>query len=361
MKATSPRADATIALRCDHQLPARGAPRYCRELVVGCGLIGRQRADALLAIESAQLAATVDPVADSPAGSPAPHYETLADVPGESYEAAVICAPHDVASELARTVLRSGKPVLIEKPLGTNGAQARELERLAALVPWPSFVGYNYRFLPIHGLVRSVASGELGRLRNLDLLVGHGGHPGSADGWKLDPVRAGGGVLLDPGVHLLDLLLILAPSATCTSIAATRGFWRTGIEEDVVATFQERKLIATVRVSHFRWVNTFRVEAHGEDGYAIAEGRGGHYGPMSLRRGRRWAWRDAGVIDQRASETVCDAGAQDTSLRDELSAVVAAWTSTRTDNRTPQPADMAQARKVTELCERLYARIDRSE
>jgi 1,5-anhydro-D-fructose reductase (1,5-anhydro-D-mannitol-forming) len=330
----------------------------CRVVVVGAGLIGRQRAAALRELSGAQLAATVDPFAPAPDGSGAPHVMTIDDLAPDSYDAAIVSVPHDDAGALAEAVLRMGKPVLMEKPLGTTATQARDLERLADGVPLPSFTGYNYRFLPaVRALVQAAQAGELGRLRNLDLLVGHGGHPGSAEGWKLDPVRAGGGVLLDPGVHLLDLLLILAADARCRSIEATRGFWPTGIEEDVVATFRAGEIIATVRVSHIRWINTFRVEAFGDDGYAIASGRGGNYGPMTLRRGRRWAWRDPGASSQRDSEEVRAFGATDTSLRDELETVIAAWTTGELPSAFPRPASFGEARRVTELCEELYPRI----
>jgi 1,5-anhydro-D-fructose reductase (1,5-anhydro-D-mannitol-forming) len=341
----------------------RTTPARCRVIVVGCGLIGRRRAEAVRANPHAELVATVDPGVDGLADSSAPHYHEVALVPVDSYEAAIIAVPHDVASGLAAGILRAGKPVLIEKPLGMTGSDARALEDLAAAAPLPSFVGYNYRFLPaISRLVTAIQAGDLGTLRNVDLLVGHGGHPGSAEGWKLDPVRAGGGVLLDPGVHLLDLLLQMAPATTCTSIEATRGFWGTGIEEDVVATFRNGELIATVRASHIRWVNTFRVEAYGDDGYALAEGRGGNYGPMTLRRGRRWAWRDPGVASQRDSEEVSEFGSVDASLADELSAVVEHWRSAGTpddglETGRPRPASMAEGRTVTELCETLYPRI----
>jgi predicted dehydrogenase len=353
------------------------ATRTVRVVVVGLGLIGRQRAEIVRLLDGATLAATVDPfdgahaaIDDSPSAVAAatdaaldasveiPHYGDVAEVPEGSFDAAVIAVPHDHAFAIARSVLRGGRPVLVEKPLGVRGMQARELERLAADVPAPSFVGYNYRYLPaVAELLRRVKAGELGEVRNLDLLVGHGGHPGSAAGWKLDPARAGGGVLLDPGVHLLDLLLELAPAASCTAIEATRGFWPTGIEEDVVATFRHERLIATVRVSHIRWVNTFRVEAFGEDGYAIAEGRGGNYGPMTLRVGRRWAWTDTGAAGQRDCEEVLNFGAYNDSLRAELADVLARWRSEDTAAREPQPATMSEARRVTEACERLYRMI----
>jgi 1,5-anhydro-D-fructose reductase (1,5-anhydro-D-mannitol-forming) len=327
-----------------------------RVLVVGAGLIGGQRAAAIRTSAGAVLAATVDPRPDS--SSPdVPHYARLEDVPAETYDAAVIAVPHDLAGDLAAVVLRTGRPVLIEKPLGVTAAAARELEALADRVSAPSFVGFNYRYLPgIRRLRDALSSGRLGELRNLDMLVGHGGQPHSAEGWKLDPARAGGGVLLDPGVHLLDLLLDLAPGARCTGIEATGGFWGTGIEEDVVATFRDGELLATIRVSHIRWVNTFRVEAFGDDGYAIVEGRGGNYGPMTLRLGRRWAWIDEDVASQRESEETHDFGSENESLRDELEAVIAAWRSGAPQTGDPHPATPAEARAVTSLCEELYLR-----
>jgi 1,5-anhydro-D-fructose reductase (1,5-anhydro-D-mannitol-forming) len=333
-----------------------------RVAVIGLGLIGRQRAEALGRIEGATLAATVDPALDRcDAAAAVPHHATLAELPRDAYDAAVVAVPHDRAVSIAASVLAARRPVLVEKPLGVRGADARELEALAAGLSGPSFVGYNYRYLPAVGeLLRRAGAGELGELRNVDMLVGHGGHPGSAVGWKLDPARAGGGVLLDPGVHLLDLLLRLAPSAACAAIEATGGFWPTGIEEDVVATFRDERMIATVRVSHIRWVNTFRVEAFGEDGYAIAEGRGGNYGPMTLRLGRRWAWTRAGAVSQRESEEVLSFGTHNDSLRDELADVVARWRGEETPAGEPQPASMSEARRVTELCEQLYPRIDRA-
>jgi predicted dehydrogenase len=327
-----------------------------RIAVVGHGLIGRQRAAAIHAIEGASLAATVDPAVAG--DGTAPHYTSIDDLPPSAYDAAVVAVPHDVAVPLVTRILEAGKPVLTEKPLGTSGHEARFLEALADELSLPSFVGYNYRFLPaIRRLTEAIAEERFGPLRSVDMLIGHGGHPGSAQGWKLDPARAGGGVLLDPGVHLLDLLLQIAPDATCTTIEASTGFWPTGIEEDVAMTFRAGQLLATLRVSHIRWVNTFRVETFGEAGYAIAEGRGGNYGPMTLRFGNRWGWTRGDGASQRETEEQFDFGTQDASIRTELETVVAAWHSNEARAGTPHPATMAEARAVTELCDSLYARI----
>ena len=335
---------------------SRGDP--VRIVVIGCGLIGRKRLEAIERLENATVAATIDPVRERAADSRAPHYRSLSELTPQSYDAAVIAVPHDAAPDLTEAILAAGKPVLVEKPLATSPAAARKLEKLADKLPSPSFVGYNYRFLPtVREALRIAADGRLGRLRSVDMLIGHGGHPESGKGWKLDPRRAGGGVLLDPGVHLLDLLLQVAPAASCTGLEATRGFWESGIEEDIAATFRAEMLLVTLRVSHIRWINTFRIEMFGEDAYCIAEGRGGNYGPMILRFGKRWGWAGGRGLTQRESEEVWHFGAADLSLRDELAEVTHSWRTGQVADHNFHPATFAEARAVIELLDELYARL----
>jgi 1,5-anhydro-D-fructose reductase (1,5-anhydro-D-mannitol-forming) len=329
-----------------------------RLVLIGCGLMGRKRLEAIDLFDEVTLAATIDPIGAPPPETGAPHYRSLRELPAESYDAAIVAVPHDAAPSLTGAILAAGKPVLAEKPLATSPAVARRLEELADKVPLPSFVGYNYRFLPtVREVMRIAADGRLGRLRSIDMLIGHGGHPESGKGWKLDPRRAGGGVLLDPGVHLLDLLLQLAPDARCTAVEATRGFWGSGVEEDVAATFRTEMLLVTLRVSHIRWINTFRIEMFGEDAYCIAEGRGGNYGPMTVRFGKRWGWDTGRGVTQRESETVQDFGTTDGSFHDELAEVINLWSTGQTDDHDVQPATFADACAVLELLDELYARI----
>ena len=332
-----------------------------RVLVVGHGLIGKQRAAAAFALSQAgkcTLAGTVDPTPRAPAlYGAAPHYARFEDVPAASYDAVVIAVPHHLASGIALGVLGQRKPILIEKPLGMNATEGRRIADAGAQTL--SFVGYNYRFLPTFREVTArMARGELGRLRSIDMLLGHGGHPGSAQGWKLSPAEAGGGVILDPGVHLFDLLLCLDPALRLRHVSATRGFWKTGIEEDVVTVMGHDDLLATVRVSHVRWVNTFRIEVNGDDGYAHIEGRGGSYGPQRVRFGRRWAWNDGTGRSQRETEEATDFGPANISLDHELEAVVDRWNGNAAPVVDgPGPATLADGVRVSELCDEMYASL----
>jgi predicted dehydrogenase len=328
-------------------------------LVVGQGLIGKQRAAALHSHADVELAGTVDPAGrDAALYGSAPHFERFEDVPEASYDAAVIALPHDLAPPVARAVLGQGKPILIEKPLGRDLVEAQSIVDAAQGAKLPSFVGYNYRFIPnVRAALVKAREGGLGKMRSVDFLLGHGGHPKSAEGWKLRPERAGGGVLIDPGVHLLDLLLCIDPELELSHVEATRGFWPTGIEEDLVTVMSHGSLLATVRVSLVRWVNTFRLELMGEDAYALVEGRGGNYGPLGLRVGKRWGWNDGSGRAQRDTEEVRDLGAKDTSLVDELGAVVARWTGQGAPDAGPPPATLEDGLRVAELCARMYERL----
>jgi 1,5-anhydro-D-fructose reductase (1,5-anhydro-D-mannitol-forming) len=334
-----------------------------RVLVVGHGGIGRVRARAIVergAARDVTLAGTVDPRPIDPSLYPsARHFTRIDEVSPADFDAAIVAVPHDLAGPLTLRLLSQGKPVLVEKPLGIAMSETDALVSAASRSERACFVGYNYRFLPTFlAALTALRSDRLGRLRSIDMLLGHGGHPGSSKEWKLDPKRAGGGVIIDPGVHLLDLLLLVEPRARPLLAHGTTGFFKTGVEEDVVCVLAADACTATLRVSHVRWVNDFRIEIVGEDGYAILTGRGGTYGPMSVRLGQRWGWSDGSGRSQRETEDVTDFGSNNLSFELELDAVLDAWQG-RTAERGPvAPATFVEAQAVARLCAELYGMLD---
>jgi 1,5-anhydro-D-fructose reductase (1,5-anhydro-D-mannitol-forming) len=334
-----------------------------RVLVVGHGGIGRVRARAVVergATRNVTLAGTVDPHPRDPSlYASAPHFTGMDQVSPADFDAAIVAVPHDLAGPLTLRLLSQGKPVLVEKPLGITMAETDALVDAASRSRLPCFVGYNYRFLPTFlTALAALRAGSLGRLRSIDMLLGHGGHPDSAKEWKLDPKRAGGGVIIDPGVHLLDLLLLVEPRARPLLARGTTGFFKTGVEEDVVCVLAADACTATVRVSHVRWVNDFRIEIVGDAGYAILTGRGGTYGPMSVRLGQRWSWSDGSGRSQRETEEVTDFGKNNQSFELELEAVLDAWQGRTTMEKPVAPATFVEARAVARLCAELYGMLE---
>jgi predicted dehydrogenase len=261
---------------------------------------------------------------------------------------------------VAARVLGQRKPALLEKPLGLNLAEAERIAEQAAATEKPCYVGYSFRFLPtLRMAFARVAEGYLGKLRSVDLMFAHGGHPQSGNEWKLKPDAAGGGVLIDPGVHVLDLALCFVPGARAHAAASSTGFWKTGIVEDVHVLLTGADVVLSVRASVIRWANTFRCDLVGEDGYVMIDGRGGTYGNHVLRAGKRWAWADGRGLSQRASEEVFDLGTDSRYLEEETRAVVEAWLTGKPERSFPHPATVAEALAVARLCDDTYALMRR--
>jgi predicted dehydrogenase len=73
------------------------------------------------------------------------------------------------------------------------------------------------------------------------MTIGHGGSPNDLTTWKLNAYRAGSGSLLDPGVHMLDLLTQLFTRLTPLCGVAWNGFWKTGIDEELHLIINDEK------------------------------------------------------------------------------------------------------------------------
>ncbi len=265
--------------------------------LVGLGLIGRERYRALQTLAERGMPVSISGVLDpaspeSEVDLAVPDLEALIATEPDWF---VVATPHDVAVEMVRRLLPAGARVLVEKPLGRSLAEAEALAGMAA--PGQLWVGFNYRFfVGIHALLSDVHRGLFGRPISVEALVGHGGAPGMEASWKLDPVQAGGGALIDPGVHLLDLALLLGGGKPLQVLGGSswHGFWNTGVEEECQLLLGNEQLpTANLQISIVRWRSTFRLAFHGEDGYGIVEGRGRSYGPQTYRRGRRWGWQGA--------------------------------------------------------------------
>jgi predicted dehydrogenase len=280
-----------------------------RVAVIGAGLIGKERLDAIRGLRSAGRPVELVGVFDADVTVCRAAAERYGTMPLDSIAAvlaarpdwAMIALPHDTAVQVAEQVLRAGVKVLLEKPMGRDLAEA---ERLLQIGGDRLKIGFNYRFFRgIEKAVTDVRSGRLGELVSVEFELGHGCAPGQEKTWKLDPVRAGGGCLIDPGVHLLDLCLRLAPQGLKpVGGASWSGFWKTGIEEEVSLILDAGSFCMKVRVSVVSWRSTFHMRINGTNGYATVTGRNRSYGPQVYTVGKRWGWREA--QSQAASEVI---------------------------------------------------------
>jgi len=185
-----------------------------RVAILGCGAITKARhLPAVLAHRGVRLEALVD-LDSKRAQALAANYglecRTLTDyrLLLGAVDAFIVALPNSLHASVTLDALRSGVHVLSEKPLAIRPEEARSCAEVAAQRNLVLAVGMNRRFQPASELFRLLL--EEGRLGELRDYTGQYGGPydwDTASGFYFSKEQAGGGVLLDYGVHVLDLLI----------------------------------------------------------------------------------------------------------------------------------------------------------
>ncbi len=120
-------------------------------------------------------------------------------------DAVVLALPHHLHADAARQALAAGKHVLIEKPIAVSMAEGEALVAAADEAGVCLAVAEQYRLSPLVERVRTLLEENIiGRVT-----IVHGGVVGRfrpGQDWKSDRTHMGGGVLLDVGVHYVDML-----------------------------------------------------------------------------------------------------------------------------------------------------------
>jgi len=266
---------------------------------IGAGLIGRERIAAIMNLMKAgrnlELSAVCDPYLKEPPEILQKNGLRLVNSIEEIFSIRpdwiFISTPHDTAAELVKTALAGGHNVLVEKPLGRNFSEAAGIVS-AQVRADQLFVGCNYRFYEgINAALSDMRRNLFGNIISVNMTLGHGGNPKDRTSWKLDSEKAGGGVLIDPGIHLLDLCqCMFAAEIQVENALSWRGFWNTGIEEEAHVLMKSGRSIINLQLSIVKWRSTFRIEINGDEGYGLVEGRGRSYGRQRYVRGKKWGW-----------------------------------------------------------------------
>lgn len=180
--------------------------------IVGLGGIGHSHADCLVG-GPARLVGGMDVDADARTAF-ADEYgvETYADHEAlfEEVDAVFVTTPNAFHEEYAVPALEAGLSVLVEKPLGHTLESAERIAAAAESAPGVCMVGFHNRFKgPVEVLNAYREDGLFGDIQHVDTTyVRRRGVPGRGT-WFTDAELAGGGALIDLGVHAIDLALYL--------------------------------------------------------------------------------------------------------------------------------------------------------
>jgi len=255
--------------------------------IAGCGLIGRKRADSL---PPGSLNAVAD-ISYKRAENLAKDYPGVAVytdwkemLKQRDLDIVIVATTNDWLAPVTLAAVEAGKHVLVEKPAARNFRELEPVIRAAEERGVKIRVGYNLRCHPAFVKTQEILrSGILGPVLYIRGRYGHGGRPGYEKEWRANPAVAGGGELLDQGVHLIDLSRWILGDFSKAEGHIHTYFWQMPVEDNGFLYLEtERGQAAWLQVSCTEWKNLFSFEIFCEKGKLQVDGIGGSYGTERL-------------------------------------------------------------------------------
>src|SRR5215467_10875272 len=249
--------------------------------IVGCGVIGPVHAEAIASFPDAELISVVDinperaqKLAGQYGAKPYTQLQHMLD--NEPVDVVIICTPSGLHGELACQVMRSGRHVIVEKPMEITREAIDEMLRVQQATGVKLAVVSQHRFDPasrqVHDLVEEKAFGRLVLGNAIVPWWRSQDYYDSGDWrgtWKLD----GGGVLMNQAIHSIDLLQwFLGPVKSVTASMDTLAH-RMETEDVAVALLRFASgALGTIAATTGAYPGiAARIEVYGERGSAVIE------------------------------------------------------------------------------------------
>jgi UDP-N-acetylglucosamine 3-dehydrogenase len=314
----------------------------------GLGEIGQHHLAAIRTSAEAELVAVCDVDADLAERSAdgARAFTSVQEMlSSQRLEAVDVCLPHILHREVALEALEAGCHVLLEKPLAVDLEGCDEIALAARSRGLRVGVSHNQIFYGPHRRLREMtAEGAFGEIRAIYARLWLGGRYG---GWRQDPVAAGGGLLMDAGVHRMYMLRALG--GPVRAVTATMDAPRDEQSFAVTLEFESGALgIAQAAYHGPEGMFDDRIDLVGTEGAAAVAGceafsEGDLRGVPALATRLGGSWRDDPV-----------SGSWEESVRDSVQLAFAAFA-----RDEEPPVGIGEGRGTLALIEAAYRSAER--
>lgn len=256
--------------------------------IIGFGKMGQTRAKAVVESGKARVICAYDPCTANLANVPAaPTAEAI--IANPQVDVVFVCTPNFQNKQLTIAGLLAGKHVFCEKPPAFTAAEVEEIRTAEKASGKKLMYGFNHRH---HGSIKAmqtlISSGHYGRLLWMRGRYGKSVDHNYFDTWRAKRELAGGGILIDQGIHMLDLFLLLAGDFDEVQGMVSSLYWNLpDIEDNVFAHLRNRTtgVVASLHSTMTQWRHLFSLEVFLERGYMVLNGlktQSGSYGDEML-------------------------------------------------------------------------------
>lgn len=253
--------------------------------IVGCGMIARFHARAILAIPGARIAALVSRQAatakaliDEVGFEPCPAFATVEEaVKSPGVDAVIVTTPSGAHLEPALVAARAGKHVVVEKPLEINVDRCDRITDACERAGVKLCTIFPSRFADSSVVLKqAVQAGKFGRLTLGETTCKWWRSQAYYDegGWKGTQALDGGGALMNQAIHSVDLLLwMMGDAVRVSGMTAMLAHERIEVEDTAAAVIGFRNgalgVIQATTSVHPGYPKTIAI--HGDRGSAVIE------------------------------------------------------------------------------------------
>lgn len=243
--------------------------------IIGFGKMGRIRAEAVTRHDGGRVVAVAEPGVPGDMDTGVTVYRDsdalLADT---RLDAVVICTPNYLNKPLTIQALEAGKHAFCEKPPALCASDVEEICEVERRTGLKVMYGFNHRH---HGSIRKAKalldSGAYGRLLWMRGRYGKSVDANFYQTWRAKRELAGGGILIDQGIHMLDLFLLMAGRFDEVHAYVSNLYWNLDVEDNVFAILRNRDgVIASLHSTMTQWRHLFSFEMFLERGYMVING-----------------------------------------------------------------------------------------
>lgn len=243
--------------------------------IIGLGKMGQIRADAVKADGSGEVIAIYEPEKNGYYDK-YPTYSSSDDIINDSQiEAVFICTPNYYNKPLTIQSLQAGKHVFCEKPPAFNADQMQEIIDEERTSGKKLMYGFNHRHhSSIKYMKQLIDSDEYGKVLWMRGRYGKSVDKQFFSSWRAKKETAGGGILLDQGIHMLDLFLHLGGHFDEVQAFVSNLYWKLDIEDNVFANLRNSQsgMVASLHSTMTQWRHLFSLEIFLKRGYMALNG-----------------------------------------------------------------------------------------
>lgn len=180
----------------------------------------------------------------------------------ESFDVLFVCLPNYLAPDVTIAGLEKGLHVFCEKPPGKDVADILRVRESESRHPRQKLMyGFNHRYHEsVREALRIIRSGSLGRVINLRGIYGKSKIIRFDSDWRTKRSLSGGGIFLDQGIHMVDLMRLFAGEFVDIHSFISNNFWKHDVEDNAYALMRTKEgIIAQLHSSATQWRHSFNL------------------------------------------------------------------------------------------------------